>query len=90
MKLIIMILTFIPTIAFSLENCVIYPVEGQVEGFKGKITEISPEHSFANCPDSLLVNENFIFRLVRLANHNDKQMCVYKHPLNGIVFMCEK
>lgn len=89
MKLLLMLITLIPSISFAVVNCMNYPTLGDhTTIFKGKISEISRDLSFGDCPDSVLVNEQFVARLLKIANHDEKLKCIYSLP--SVNFICEK
>ncbi len=76
------------TQSFALENCLTYPVIGEVEvDYRGEISEVSDVTSFAGCPASVLVNDTIVSQLARVVEYQDEKRCVYNH---GVVhFMCQ-
>ena len=88
MKSLILALTLIPSLSFALENCVTFPATTDAaQSVDNRITEVSPELSFANCPESVLYSEQYVARLVQVRDSGTK--CVYKLN-NSLNFICNK
>lgn len=89
MKILVLFLTLLPTMSFAVENCLNFPLIGTpASEYKGEISDVSSRLSFANCPDSVLVNDSFVARLTRVYSHNEEQKCVYSG--RSVSFICEK
>jgi hypothetical protein len=91
MKKLILILTVSLSFnALSLENCIDFPVIGNVEKvFKGKISQTS-EAVFENCPDSVLVNDQMVARLSQVLEYKGKRSCLYSRGVGSVLFLCEQ
>lgn len=90
MKKMMLLLVLISSNALALSDCIIFPVyvEGVEQPYKGKITEVSRDLSFGDCPESILVNERFVSKLIQLYDYKEEQRCVYRIASTAI--MCRK
>ena len=91
MKKIFFVLTLTTSLnVFSLENCIYFPVNGEIEQpFKSKITKTS-EAVFENCPDSVLLSERFVARLSQVLNYKGERSCLYTRSAGSILFLCRQ
>lgn len=89
MKAIFLLLTLTSSAVFAVENCVEFPVyTSPAVEYKGEITSSSSRLSFSDCPDSVLVNNDFVARLSRIVEHDNENKCVYS--TRSVSFMCER
>ncbi len=71
------------TTAYSMENChVIGDTEEQQ--FRGEITEVSINESYKGCPESLLLNKNFIASLFKVEETAKGVKCSFRTYTIGI------
>ena len=85
-NLILMIAVLVPSFAMALDNCVMYAEIGE-ERPGPEITEVSTIESFAGCPDSVLVRDEFVARLLKVDRSEASDIkCVYR--TSAVAFAC--
>ena len=86
-NLILISAVLVPSFAMALDNCTMFPVIGESRPAP-QITEVSANESFGNCPESVLVRDEYVGRLMRVVrSETEPTKCVYS--LKTVAFSCD-